>query len=185
MKRIDIFHIKTYFDEIGLLIISGVLLAAFYFQIVLSEIPCPLCLLQRAAIVLTGAGFLFNLRFGFAVRHFAMSLIGCVVTGLVATRQVFLHIASDSDGYGNTLFGLHLYTWTLLFAVGGIIGISLLLMLPLPRNDGLTQGKNTVGTVAVSLFLIVVGTNLLSVLLECGTGQCQDNPVFYQLLTKW
>jgi disulfide bond formation protein DsbB len=185
MKRRSTFRIENYLNEIGILIVSGLLITAFYYQIVLNELPCPLCLLQRAGIILTGAGLLFNLRFGSSVRHFAMSLIGCVVTGLVATRQVFLHIASTAPGYGNTLFGLHLYTWTLLFSVGAIVGISLILMLPLPQDDEQTQRKNRIGTIAVAIFIIVVSVNLVSVLLECGTGQCQDNPVFYQLLTEW
>ncbi|PWL04715.1 disulfide bond formation protein B, partial [Candidatus Liberibacter asiaticus] len=46
---------------LGLLGIFAVLIVAFYYQIILHEIPCPLCLLQRVGIIMIGIGFLFNL----------------------------------------------------------------------------------------------------------------------------
>ncbi len=49
-------------NVLGLLGISGVLLVAFIYQLVLGELPCPLCLLQRGAFVALGLGFLFNIR---------------------------------------------------------------------------------------------------------------------------
>jgi hypothetical protein len=34
------------------------------------------------------------------------------------------------------------------------------------------------------LFVGLIAMNLVSTVLECGAGQCDDNPVFYQLLGK-
>ncbi|MCE1658450.1 disulfide bond formation protein B, partial [Enterobacter hormaechei] len=42
------------FNLIGLFAISAVLTLAFYYQLVLSELPCPLCLLQRAGMIMIG-----------------------------------------------------------------------------------------------------------------------------------
>ena len=44
-------------NALALYVVAAVLLAAFYFQLALGELPCPLCLLQRAgfaALVVEG-----------------------------------------------------------------------------------------------------------------------------------
>ena len=51
-------------NALALLGVCGVLLAAFYWQIARGELPCPLCLLQRAALLGAGLGFMLNVRFG-------------------------------------------------------------------------------------------------------------------------
>ena len=43
---------------------AGVLTAALVMQFVFGELPCPLCLLQRVALVGVAYGLLLNLRFG-------------------------------------------------------------------------------------------------------------------------
>ena len=48
----------------GLLGISLILTVAFFYQLALGELPCPLCLLQRAGFIAVGMGFLFNMRLG-------------------------------------------------------------------------------------------------------------------------
>jgi hypothetical protein len=35
---------------------------------------------------------------------------------------------------------------------------------------------------ALAIFALVVGANLVSTVLECGAGQCEDNPVHYLML---
>ncbi|MFZ4710266.1 MAG: disulfide bond formation protein B, partial [Zwartia sp.] len=47
---------STWLNLVALLAICGSLLAAFYYQIVLNELPCPLCQLQRVALTLAGIG---------------------------------------------------------------------------------------------------------------------------------
>lgn len=45
------------FNMLGLFGISVALLVAFYYQLVLKELPYPLCLLQQAGLILIGLGF--------------------------------------------------------------------------------------------------------------------------------
>ena len=54
---------------LGLLGVNAVLLVAFYYQLAQGELPCPLCLLQRAGFVAAGIGFLLNLRCGGVPAH--------------------------------------------------------------------------------------------------------------------
>src|SRR5215813_9633100 len=91
---------------LGLFGISLVLIVAFFYQLAIGELPCPLCLLQRAGFIAIGLGFLFNLRIGERASHYAMILVGSLVTGFFAIRQVSLHLAPGDAGYGSTLLGL-------------------------------------------------------------------------------
>jgi len=116
-------------NMLGLLGISLVLMVAFYYQLALGELPCPLCLLQRAGFVAIGIGFLFNLRIGEHASHHAMILAGSLVTGFISVRQVALHLGAGDPGYGSTLFGLHFYTWALIAAVGVVGYVALLFVL--------------------------------------------------------
>jgi disulfide bond formation protein DsbB len=170
----------------GLTAVSVMLLTAFYYQFFNNELPCPLCLLQRVGIIIIGFGFLFNLRFGIKGLHYCFSLLGCVLTGIIAFRQVLLHIVPGTLGYGSALFGLHFYTWALVSSVGMVIAISVMIAvggrpLLLKNIKSLAFVKKYKQVVYIVFALLITG-NLLSTILECGAGQCVDNPVRYELL---
>lgn len=44
-------------NQMGLLGICVALVVAFYYQLVRHELPCPICLLQRAGLIIAGFGF--------------------------------------------------------------------------------------------------------------------------------
>lgn len=117
--------------------ISGVLLGAFWVQFVGGEYPCPLCLLQRMAMILTAVGSIFVITHGHYARiqgfsvmglGYGMSLLAAVVGMSVSTRQILLHIVPGDSGYGNPVFGLHLYTWALIVFVFVIMVSGLMLI---------------------------------------------------------
>ena len=102
--------------------ICGVLLGALAVQFFGGEFPCPLCLLQRMAMILTLIGPVFIIvnahrerMGGFSVwgLGFGMSIVAAVAGMAISTRQVLLHIAPGDPGYGDPVFGMHLYTWAL------------------------------------------------------------------------
>jgi disulfide bond formation protein DsbB len=171
-------------NMLGLLGISSVLTAAFYYQLALGELPCPLCLLQRAGFIAVGMGFLFNLRLGERPSHYAMILIASLVTGFIAMRQVSLHLAPDDPGYGSTLFGLHFYTWALVAAVGVVCYVALIFVLKDATGNGNGDAPmdGQASNAVFAIFVLLVAANLMSTVLECGAGQCDDNPVRYLLL---
>ena len=43
---------------------------------------------------------------------------------------------------------------------------------------------NPAGKAVAILFTLLIAANLLSTVLECGAGQCDDDPTYYQLLGK-
>lgn len=52
------------------------------------------------------------------------------------------------------------------------------LAIALPKLDLARWGR-----IASLLFILLIAANLISTVLECGTGQCADNPVIYDLLS--
>lgn len=174
-------RLPLWLNVLGLYAICAVLLVAFYYQLMKSELPCPLCLLQRVGMILIGFGFLFNVRFGVRNRHYAMALLGAITAGSIGMRQVFLHITPGDAGYGSPFLGLHFYTWTVVASIATVVAIAVMMSL----KDGASREAphfSFVGKMAALLFAGLIAANLVSTVLECGGGQCDDNPTFYQLL---
>lgn len=171
-------------NSMELFAIVIMLALTFYFQIVLHELPCPLCLLQRIGFLAVALGLLLNLRFGPQPSHYALVILSALFTAFVALRQIALHIVPGTGAYGSAVLGFHLYTWVFIIAM--IVIIATTLMLGINRHYEVVNHKNGHWHVVMHMlffaitFLII--TNFISVLLECGFKQCPDNPVTYELL---
>ena len=169
---------------LGLLGVSLVLLVAFYYQLFLNELPCPLCLLQRGCFVALGIGFALNVSAGPSRLHDAMMLVSGLLGAGTALRQMLLHIAPGDAGYGAPLLGVHFYAWAFVAFAASILYVAVLLFVEAQDRASArrAEGPGLLGRLALWLFVLVVGANLLSTLLECGFGACADNPTFYQWL---
>ncbi len=169
------------FNSLGLAGASLVLIVAFYYQLVIGELPCPLCLLQRSAFVALGIGFLLNVRFGSSPANYGLVLLGAVFGAATSTRHILLHIKPGDPGFGSPLFGIHIYTWSLIGFVGYIIYTAILLFMEAGRRPATTplDGLSRAG---LWLFMLLVAGNLVSTVLECGVGPCGDNQAVYDLL---
>jgi disulfide bond formation protein DsbB len=166
-------------NGLGLIAVSAVLAAAFAVQLVMGELPCPLCLLQRAGFIVIGLAFLLNVRFGIRPAHYSVALLGALAGAAVAGRQVLSHINPGSAGFGSPLLGLHLYTWAFLGYCAAILAVAAMLALPgRDRGETWSDGPAWVKA-AAGFFAIVVFGNLASTLLQCGFGPCAGNPVSY------
>ncbi|KAF1046062.1 MAG: Disulfide bond formation protein B [Herbaspirillum frisingense] len=171
-------------NGLGLLGICIALGVAFYYQLMLKELPCPLCLLQRAGMVLIGIGFMMNLRFGVKSAHYGIALAGALTTGIIALRQLFLHILTGDAGYGSTFMGLHFYTLAALSSLAAAAGIAALLVVQSSEPPAAPAWKSWGVKLVSILFILLVAGNLVSTVLECGAGACDDDPTHYLLLGK-
>ncbi|WP_375666381.1 disulfide bond formation protein B [Bartonella sp. TT121SHDZB] len=179
-------HFAIFMNTLGLFGLSIVLMVAFYYQLVKFELPCPLCLLQRVGLMLAGCGFLLNIHHKVKNTHYGMVILGCMVTSIIAARQVFLHITPDDLGYGSTFFGLHFYTWAFIISVLCIFAVSLVMILgELAHRFKEFSPFPVLSKTASFLFVFLIAANLISTILECGGGQCADDPVRYELLSNW
>jgi disulfide bond formation protein DsbB len=171
---------------LGLLGISAVLAVAFFYQLGLGELPCPLCLLQRGAFVAVGLGFLLNIRFRTSPAHYGIALISAVIGASVSLRQVLLHVQPGDPGFGSTFLGLHFYSWGLLSFAGALLYTAVLLFVE-PDERRLEERPayfDWLASLSIWLFLLLVAGNLASTLLECGIGPCADNPIAYDWLAR-
>lgn len=166
-------------NSLCMLIISSVLIGAFYFQYVLGENPCPLCLLQRMGMIGVILGLSLNTFFGFSKKHFAFVIFAAIVGGGFSMRQVLLHIApepGDSLGYGTPFLGMHLYTWGFLIFLCSIAGSAVFLLLI--KDDDETEVKRSPSVfenfVFYLSFLLCVA-NVAGTFWMCGAGPCCEN----------
>ena len=169
-------------NALGLLAISAVLLFAFADQLIRSDLPCPLCILQRAGLVAAGFGLALNLQLGVRPSHYAVMILGAVAAGAVAIRQILLHIVPGTGSYGNPFLGLHLYTWVFVISVLIVVGGAGMLLFDRQfRDQQPAERLRGLALVSMGLFALIALGNGISTVLECGGGLCPDNPTGYLL----
>ena len=175
-------------NALGLIAINLVLIYALGAQFFMSELPCPLCSLQRLGFVSVMFGLSLNVLYGLRPSHYALAIIGAFFGALPALRQVALHVIPGTPHYGSAFLGFHFYTWAFIVFMLIILGVAIL-----SSNDSqyqLTKKKekviklselDTLSRVAIGLTLAIVAINLLAIFAECGPFQCPDDPVSYWL----
>lgn len=174
-------------NALSLYAVALVLAAAFAAQLVLHELPCPLCLLQRVLFAVLAIGPIMNVRWGPHPSHYALSLLTAVAGAVVSTRQVLLHIMPGDSGYGSALLGYHYYSWALIGFVAAIVLLAAMLLFDGQFEEDRAGQKPVSSAFAITAIWLVIGLtalNVVSALLECGFGACADNPVVYELLKR-
>jgi disulfide bond formation protein DsbB len=172
-------------NALGLYAIALVLLVAFAAQLVLHELPCPLCLLQRIQFAMLAVGAILNLRFGPRPSHYAVSLFTAFAGAAFAARQILLHVMPGDPGYGSALLGYHYYSWAFLGFAAAIVALPAVLLFDEQfREADKPRPISAFARTAVWLVLALTVLNVISTLLECGFAACPDNPVAYELLNR-
>jgi disulfide bond formation protein DsbB len=171
-------------NALGLYALAAALAAAFATQLLLHELPCSLCLLQRLQFTLLAIGPILNVRWGPRPSHYALSLLAAIVGAAFSTRQILLHILPGDAGYGTALLGYHYYTLALIGFAIAIVLLAAILLFDRPFDEDRTAPPVASGAFATSAVWLVIGLtalNVVSTLLECGFGACAENPVAYEL----
>lgn len=181
--------LRTILANFCTLAVCGVLLGAFGAQFIGGELPCPLCILQRMAMILCAAGPAWLLATSLRrevdasdyARCYGASALAAVLGACMSGRQVLLHIAPGDPGYGEPVLGMHLYTWALVvFAtVVAVSGAHLFLLTPARPERLPLRGLSR----ATFLLLVAVTVaNAAAVLaLEGFHWVLPDNPTHYRL----
>jgi disulfide bond formation protein DsbB len=175
--------------HLNILVVCGVLAGAFVVQFGGGEFPCPLCVLQRMAMMLCALGpayVIMKAREGevktsdFATGY-GMSVLAAVGGACISIRQILLHIVPPDPGYGDPVFGLHLYTWALLVFVAEIVaaGVNLVFVRELePREAEFGWPSRLV----LLLLGAIIAANAVAVFAEEGLHwTLPDDPNSYQL----
>jgi disulfide bond formation protein DsbB len=169
--------------------ICAVLLGAFSVQFIEGEFPCPLCLLQRMAMMLCALGpayVILKTRQGDVsstdfCTGYGLSVLAGLGGALISARQVLLHIVPPDPGFGEPMFGLHLYTWALV-VFGTVIVVS---GLNLVFNAELAPRGVKFGwpsRLVIGLLAAVILANVIAVFCQEGLHwSIPDSPDRYQL----
>lgn len=168
-------------NALGLLGITFVLLMASVLQVVLNELPCPLCLLQRLGFMLVMFGFMLNVIYGPQQRHYGILIIGALFGAATALRQVSLHVIPGTLGFGSPVFGIHYYTWAFILFSLTIVGVAVLQLLWNKDWNNNDYKMNRFGKFVCLVAIFAVVINVISTFIECGPYQCPDNPITYWL----
>jgi len=170
-------------NAIGLLGIGTVLALAFVDQIWFGELPCPLCILQRAGFFAAGFGIALNLIFGPKPSHYGMAIIGAVAGGAISMRQILLHIVPGTGSYGDAVFGLHLYTWAFIASALIVMGSAVMLLddRQFSRAEPMSVRLKPLPLSVLLLFLVLAIANVFSTVALCGAGFCPESPKDYML----
>lgn len=184
LKQRVAYQFENLGNFLGLLFIIGLLIFAFFIQIDMRELPCPLCLLQRVGFVGIGIGFAFNLHFGYSPKNYAIALLSSIYTAATALRQIALHVLPGTGSYGTVIFDLHLYTWSFIMAVVFMGWIALLLIITQSTPKKPTKKWQTWIQILTLIFALVILANVIAVFLECGIKVCPDNPTNYEIIEK-
>jgi disulfide bond formation protein DsbB len=158
-------------NALGIYAVALVLAAAFAAQLVLDELPCPLCLLQRIQFAMLAVGPILNVRFGPRPSHYALALLAAAVGAVFSMRQILLHVMPGDPGFGSALLGYHYYTWAFLGFAIAIVLIAAMLLFDhqfAPDVDAPAQQAGAFGQIAVWLVIALTALNVVATLLECG-----------------
>ena len=168
-------------NALALVALDTVLVLAFADQLWFRDLPCPICILQRAGFIAAGFGLALNLMFGPRPSHYGLAIIGAMVGGVMSADQVLHYIVPGTGSYGNAVFGLHLYSWSLIAFAVVVAGSGVMLMFdrqfevpslpPLPLT--------VLPLTAVALLALLAVGNVASTLAICGVGLCPEAPGGY------
>jgi len=174
--------LRFIFNELFMLgtmaVIAAILSTAMVMQYAYGELPCPLCLLQRVAMLGVCFGLMQNFRSGFSDRNLGYSLLFSVFLLVVSVRQTLLDIyPRPGHAYiGSAVLGLHMPVWSILIALALITAFALkLCVLGTEQGARPPQPRSLLGRAATVLSLYVIAiavVNFGSVVVQCGAGQC-------------
>jgi disulfide bond formation protein DsbB len=160
-----------------MLVIAAILTTAMTLQYGYGELPCPLCLLQRAAMFGICFGVILHFRHGYSVRNTGVSLLFALFLLIVSVRQTLLDIyPRPGHSYiGSTVLGVHMPVWSILIALAILLAFAIKLTL---LGGEELRGRPTSPALSklaglLSLYVIALcAVNFVSVILQCGLGEC-------------
>ena len=163
-----------------MLVIAGILTAAMTLQYVNGELPCPLCLLERAAMLGVCFGIMLNFRHGFSYQNTGFSLLSAILLLVIATRQTLLDIypRPGHEYIGSAIFGIHMPVWSIIIALCLLTAYAI--KLAILGGDEYLRAADVAEFPAIrklasalSLYIVLICVvNLISVILQCGLGEC-------------
>ncbi len=168
-----------------MLTMAAILTTAIVLQYSGSELPCPLCLLQRVAMFGVCFGIIMHFRYGYSARNDGVSMLFALFLMIVSVRQTLLDIyPRPGHSYiGSAVLGLHMPVWSIVIAVAILAAFAIKFAVLGGEHLRDRPPSPTLGRLARWLSLYVIAICLInfgSVFLQCGAGACHTSG--YKLL---
>lgn len=162
--------------QLELAAIAGIcflLLDAFFYQLVLGELPCAFCNLIRVCLMLLGSGLLLNRVFGINPWNYVLSGFGALIGSLLSLLFMFAKAPAWTKPTGSAIFGLHMYTWTFMVFTAAIMFCLIMAVLYARRETKAVEpqaltSKPAIQKLIIGLFVALVAANLVSAFLQNG-----------------
>jgi disulfide bond formation protein DsbB len=158
-----------------MLAMSGIalsLLIAFYFQLMVGELPCALCNLQRVAFLAFSAGLLLNIRYGHKPWNYLLCAGAALVGSLTGLLQMFVHVLPGTPPTGTSFLGLHMYAWTyVILTLAFCYALVALAYMASGKHSAQVTAhadRSVYETAIIAAFVILTVGNLISAFLENG-----------------
>jgi disulfide bond formation protein DsbB len=177
-KPTDLSPLHYLFSFLMMLTLAGILTFAQILQYAGGEIPCPLCLLQRVAMLGVCFGLILDLRETPSLRNAGLSMIFALLLLVISVRQVLLDIypRPGHEYIGSAIFGLHMPVWSVLIAAAMLLAFALKFAVlggiekitPLRKFPALELAAKILTYYVVALCAL----NFVSAVLQCGVDAC-------------
>ena len=163
-----------------MLAIAGILTVAMTLQLARGELPCPLCLLERIALIGVCFEGMQNFRHGVSYQNTGLSLLFAIFLLVVSVRQTLLDIypRPGHEYIGSAIFGIHMPVWSIIIALTLLIAYAIKLSvlggdeflreIDVKRFPAISRLADILGLYVIGICLI----NLITVVLQCGLGEC-------------
>ena len=163
-----------------MLVVAGILTAAMTLQYAKGELPCPLCLLERLALLGVCFGILLNFRSGFSYQNTGFTLLAALFLLVVSVRQSLLDIyPRPGHAYiGSAVLGLHMPVWSIVIALALLLAYAIKLSVIggdeyLRRHDVAEFPRLRKTALVIGGYVLAIcAINLVSVIVQCGLGEC-------------
>ena len=161
-------------------VIAGILTSAMTLQYANGELPCPLCLLERFAMLGVCFGIMMNFRHGFSYQNTGFSLLSAIFLLVFSVRQTLLDIypRPGHEYIGSAILGIHMPVWSIIIAL--VILTAYAIKLAVIGGDEFLSAASVdefpmlrrIAQVLSGYVVVVCIVNLVSVVVQCGLGEC-------------
>ncbi|HSX11150.1 MAG TPA: disulfide bond formation protein B [Chlamydiales bacterium] len=160
-------------NALFIFVLCGVLLAAYGYQLIEHEAPCPLCLLQRLGMVGIAVALLMNLRIGVRIEHYGLAILSALVGPLSSMRQIALHVCPQFPAHGVPVLGHNLYVWALVVFICSLFACAVLLILyGYSNHREYHPAWRALEKGAFLAAILITLANVITTLLQCGFSIC-------------
>lgn len=154
-------------------VLCCVLIAAYLYQFIKHEEPCPLCLLQRLGMIGIATALLMNLRIGIRIEHYGLAILSALVGPLSSLRQIAMHVCPQFPIFGSPVLGFDLYVWALIVFICSLVACAILLIFyGYSNHREYHPAWRLLEKSAFSLVTLIILANTITTFLQCGLTAC-------------